>query len=179
MDTGNSPEVRRVAIVGPECTGKSSLARFLAQHYQTLWVPEFAREYLGQINRPYTKDDLELIAKAQILQEDALAREANNVLVCDTTLLVIKIWGEFKYGTCSESILKAHATRKYDLHLLTDIDIPWENDPQREHPDKREQLFRIYKTELEKSSENFITISGSWEHRKQTAIQAVKNLILQ
>ena len=87
MDTGNSQKVRRVAIVGPECTGKTDLARFLASHYQTAWVPEFARTYLETLGRPYTKADLTTIAAGQVQLENSLAEEANRFLFCDTNLV--------------------------------------------------------------------------------------------
>ena len=104
MDTGNSPKVIRVAIVGPECTGKTDLARFLANQYHTAWVPEFARAYLETLNRPYTKEDLTTIATGQLSVENSIAQQANRIVFCDTNLLVVKIWSEFKYGSCAPEI---------------------------------------------------------------------------
>lgn len=176
MDTGNSPKVRRVAIVGPECTGKTDLARFLAGHYQTAWVPEFARAYLEHLNRPYTKDDLVTIAEGQIQSENELAEQANRLLFCDTNLVVIKIWSDFKYGSCDPKILTLMRRQKYDLYLLTDVDLPWEDDPLREHPHKRHELFDLYKTELENTQTNFVIIKGNYVSRRTTAIAAVEQL---
>lgn len=177
MNTENLRGVKRIAIVGPECTGKTDLARFLANHYHTNWVPEFARNYIDQLNRPYEKEDLVKIAEAQILLENQLARQANKLLICDTNLVVIKIWSEFKYGSCPEEIIEKMSNQKYDLHLLTYIDIPWVDDPQREHPDKRPLLFDIYKKELIKSNVNFVEITGLHDARRNAAVQAVDALL--
>jgi NadR type nicotinamide-nucleotide adenylyltransferase len=177
MDTGNSPEVKRIAIVGPECTGKTALARFLAQHFQTAWVPEFARSYIETLNRPYEKHDLVTIARGQILVENERAVKAKKVLICDTNLIVIKIWSEFNYQHCDPEILKEVSNQKYDLHLLTYIDIPWEDDPQREHPDQREQLYELYKNELLNSNARFVEIKGEEHERGVTAIKSIEEIL--
>lgn len=173
MDTGNSQKVRRIAIVGPECTGKTDLARFLANHYQTQWVPEFAREYLEQLNRAYTQEDLVAIAKGQLELEDKLAEQAKDFLFCDTNLIVIKIWSEFKYSSCDPEILTLLRERKYDLHILTDVDLPWEDDPLREHPHKRQELFELYEAELKNNNINFVRIQGDYTTRRALALNAV------
>ena len=125
---------KKVAIIGPECTGKSELSRYLAEHFETEWVPEYARAYLDKLMHPYTQDDLLKIAHGQLRLEDEYTMDANNFLICDTNLYVIKIWSMFKYGNCQDEILKTIASRKYDLYLLTYVDIPWQEDPLREHP---------------------------------------------
>jgi NadR type nicotinamide-nucleotide adenylyltransferase len=178
MDTATSQKVKRIAIVGPECTGKTDLAHFLAHHYQTSWVPEYAREYINQLSRPYKKDDLIKIAEGQVLLENQWALQANKLLFCDTTLVVIKIWSEFKYGDCPTEIIERMNSQNYALHLLTNIDIPWVDDPQREHPDKREMLFEIYKSELVKQQISFVEVKGIGEARREAALKAV-NAILQ
>lgn len=177
MDTGNSPKVIRIAIVGPECTGKTDLARFLATHYKTQWVPEFARAYIEGLDREYNQADLIQIAKGQLALEDTLAASANQFLFCDTNLVVIKIWSEFKYGTCDPEILNLLRARKYDLHVLTDVDLPWEDDPLREHPDKRQELFDLYEAELINSKTRFIKINGDYTDRRSKAVQAVQQLL--
>jgi len=177
MDTGNSPEVKRIAIVGPECTGKTDLARFLAQHFQTSWVPEFARSYIERLHRPYEKQDLAIMAEGQLALEDEHAATANKLLICDTNLVVIKIWSEFKYGHCDPEIIQNMVARKYNLHLLSYVDVPWEDDPQREHPDKREQLFNLYKTELLKYNTRFVEIRGEQHERRMAAITALEKIL--
>lgn len=176
MSFSEASVLKRIAIVGPECTGKTVLSRQLAQQYNTEWVPEFARQYLDQINRPYEQHDLLKIAKWQITLEDELALMAKDYLFCDTNLLVIKVWSEFKYGTCDAEILALLHKRSYDLHLLTNIDIPWEFDPQREHPHKREELFNIYESELQKLKVPYTIVSGSYDQRLQHATKAIENL---
>lgn len=177
MDTKRRPKVKRIAIVGPECTGKTTLAGALAEHYKTVWVPEFARSYLDALNRPYVQDDLLHIAHGQIKWEDEYALQANHLLICDTNLLVIKIWSEFKYGTCHPDITSEMTKRQYDLHLLTHPDVPWEDDPQREHPDKRELLFSIYKNEIIGLGVPFAEISGPPDKRLQKAVSAIDLLL--
>jgi NadR type nicotinamide-nucleotide adenylyltransferase len=174
---GTKNLLKRIAIVGPECTGKSELANFLAQYYNTVWVPEFARSFLDVLNRPYQNADLKTIAKGQMLLEDNAVQKANKILICDTTLLVVKVWSEFKYGNCEEEILSELNNRHYDLHLLTHIDIPWVEDPQREHPHQRKQLFSIYKAELEKMGNPFVEIKGERAQRRASAIAAIDRLL--
>lgn len=176
MDTGNRQKVRRIAIVGPESTGKTDLANFLANHYQTAWVPEFARAYLEHLGRPYTQADLLTIAQGQLQSENLLAERAKQFLFCDTNLIVIKIWSEFNYHSCDPSIITLLEQQSYDLHLLTDIDLPWEDDPLREHPDKRQELFDLYESELNSRHIPFVVIRGEYFSRRDAAIQAVEQL---
>ena len=169
--------LKRVVVIGPECTGKSALSSFLAEHFNTVWVKEHAREYLDKLNRPYTKEDLVAIAKGQTDDEDRLARDANSLLICDTDLYVIKIWSEFKYGEVADGILEAIKNRKYDLYLLTFIDIPWAEDPLREHPEQRQQLYDLYLTEMQNQRVPFVEIKGDRETRRSTAIKAIEKIL--
>jgi NadR type nicotinamide-nucleotide adenylyltransferase len=169
-------EKKRVAIIGPECTGKSELSKFLAQHFQTEWVPEYARAYIDNLRRPYNQSDLIVIAHGQVRLEDEYARDANTFLFCDTNLYVIKVWSMFKYGNCEKEILDQITDRKYDLYLLTYVDLPWEADPLREHPTKREELYNIYLNEMKNQSVPFVEIKGEREQRQATAIQAIEKL---
>ncbi len=170
-------KIRKVAIVGPESTGKTVLAELLADHFQTEWVPEYARDYLDRINRPYTRDDLEIIALEQINMEDRMEKNADKLLICDTTLLVIKIWSEFKYGDCPEWILDEVKHRYYDMHLLTYIDIPWVQDPQREHPHKRQFLYDLYVRELQQLGIDYIEIRGPLQERLNRSIGEINALL--
>lgn len=170
-------EIKRVVVIGPECTGKSDLSMYLAETFDTVWVEEYAREYLDNLNRPYDAHDLPLIAKGQIQSEDELARKANKILICDTDLYVIKVWSNFKYGYCDPWILNQIATRKYDLYLLTYIDIPWSYDPLREHPDERQELYEIYLEEMKNQPAPFVVIKGDRNQRQQTARESVLKLL--
>ena len=170
-------EKKKVAIIGPECTGKSELSHHLADHFTTEWVPEYARAYLDKLRRPYTQDDLIKIAHGQLRLEDEYTIDANNFLICDTNLYVIKIWSMFKYGNCPEEILKTIASRKYDLYLLTYVDSPWQDDPLREHPTKREELYQIYLNEMKNQPVPFVEIKGDREQRKATAVSAIEKML--
>ena len=168
---------KKVAVVGPECTGKTELCKYLSAYFKTSWVPEYARGFLNKLNRPYEPADLVKIAHGQVRMEDEWMQDANLVLICDTNLIVVKVWSEEKYGMCDDEILKLMEGRHYDLLLLTNIDVPWENDPQREHPDKREHFLTIYRKETANSGIPTVEISGNREVRQQLATAAIKNLL--
>ncbi|MBT8195056.1 MAG: ATP-binding protein [Bacteroidia bacterium] len=165
---------KRIAIIGPESSGKSTLASTLAEQYNTLWVPEFAREYLMQIKRDYTFDDLEIIAKKQMTLENELFATANNFLFCDSTLLTIKIWSEYKYNKTSQWVLDNLKEHQYHLHMLCKPDIDWEDDPLRENPHDRDELFVLYQTELKKLKIPYEIVNGRNEFRFDTAVNALK-----
>lgn len=167
--------MQKIIITGPESTGKTTLAQQLAQHYQTVWVPEYARDYIDQLNRKYEEDDLLEIAKGQVAREDEIVTKYNpERLVCDTSLLVLKVWSLVKYQRCHPWILEQLDQRKVDLYFLTYFDIPWEADPQREHPHQREKLFQIYERELQ--NKPHLIVGGSREERMKTAVQAIDHL---
>lgn len=170
--------IPKIAIVGPESTGKSSLAADLAQHYQVDWGQEYAREYIDQLGRDYVQSDLLEIAHGQLKQEEILLSKNPKLLICDTNLLIIKIWSEFKYGNCDQALEKLFNFSEYPLYLLCNIDIPWSFDPQREHPHLRQELFNIYKKELEQEKLNYVLISGNSEERLQKAVAEINRQIL-
>ena len=169
--------IKMVTVVGPECTGKTDLSTFLADHFHTAWVPEYARAYLNKLNHPYSADDLAKIAHGQVRLEEEWRGDANRVLICDTSLVVIKVWSESKFGTCDPEILRLMKSRHYDLLLLTNIDIPWEEDPLREHPDKREHFMKIYRKEAADSGIPVVEISGTRDVRRARAVEAVEALL--
>jgi NadR type nicotinamide-nucleotide adenylyltransferase len=160
----------RVAVTGPESTGKSRLSEELALHYNTLWVPEYAREYLFGINREYTSDDILAIAKGQYKKEMDFSVSANGLLISDTDFLVLKIWHEYKYKTCPEYIEDKLRHHRYNLYLLMDIDLDWEYDPLREHPHMRKYFFDLYRNELEKHGFPYRIVRGKNEKRLNNAI---------
>ena len=166
-----------MAIIGPECTGKSDLSEYLADEFNTVWVEEYARHYINHLQRPYGPDDLPAIARGQLSLEHEMLSQANNVLICDTNLYVIKVWSLFKYGYCAPEILNEIATQKYDLYLLTYIDIPWVSDPLREHPDQREELYSFYLQEMKDQPVPFIEIKGDRSHRRRVAKEGVAKLL--
>lgn len=165
-----------VAIVGPESTGKSTLAISLANHFKTVCIPEYSREFLNKIDRPYQQEDLLEIAKGQLLAAQEGCNEANELLFLDTDLFVIKVWSEFKYRNCDPRILQMVDDNKADFYLLTAADIPYEYDPLRENPDDREELFNIYKEELIKANVKFCVVNDTQDQRLQTAIKAINKI---
>lgn len=166
----------KVAITGPESTGKTTLAKALADYYNTVWVPEYARTYLQTLRRPYEEDDLVKIAEGQVALEKSLEGKANNILFCDTEMLVMKIWSEHRYSMCSPRILQLLETQKYDLYFLTGIDIPWEPDPLRENFCNREYFFNLYKSSLKKSGFKYNVLLGTSSKREEEAIVAISAL---
>lgn len=170
--------MKRIAITGPESTGKSSLARELARIFNTTWVPEYAREYLLELGQPYEEGDILKIAKGQLRSEEKMAHHASRLLFCDTDFLVTRIWSIVKYGRCSPWIEKKLEQHRYDLYLLCNIDLPWEFDPLREHPDKRLILFDLYHNELSERGFPFAVVSGEGAARTAMAADLVKSNLL-
>ena len=170
--------IKKIVVIGPESTGKSTLSEALAAALATVWVPEFARGYLEALGRPYEQKDLLTIARGQLAAEDQLMGLANNYMVCDTCLRVIQVWSNHKYGTCDESILKAIKERKYDLYLLTGIDMPWTYDPLREHEAAhwRQHFYSLYQRLVAESGIPWVAINGSHDERMMLALEAIKNL---
>jgi NadR type nicotinamide-nucleotide adenylyltransferase len=167
-------ETLKITITGPESSGKTTLARQLAQTFDTRWVPEYAREYIDQLERPYRESDLLEIARGQVAREDEYAQKNQALLFCDTSLEVIKIWSEFRFQRCHPWILEQLQKRQPDLYLLCAPDLPWEYDPQRENPDDRDALFDIYREEL--AGQHVVEIWGEGEERIQLATKAAESL---
>ncbi|WP_420317606.1 AAA family ATPase [Ekhidna sp.] len=167
--------IKRIAILGPESTGKSELCQHLARHYDTEWVPEYARFYLDRLDRDYEQHDLKAIAEGQLSWEDEKATYANQYLICDTNLIVIKIWSDHRFGSTDEWIEEQLNSRTYDFYLLNNIDIPWIPDPQREHPNMRKHFFDIYKNYLIEHDLPFSIVSGIEGERKKCAVDAIED----
>ncbi len=162
-------------MIGPESTGKSTLSEGLAKRLNTVWVPEYAREYLEDLGRPYEEADLLRMAEGQLQAEAEAMHLANNCLICDTDLYVIKVWSEAKYGHCDPAILKRIATYRCDMYLLTDIDIPWQDDPLREHPlpEERAYFYRQYHDIVMNSGVPWANIGGNIAEREERALDAI------
>jgi len=168
----------KIAVTGPESTGKSTVSEQLAKFYNTIWVPEFARTYIGNIDIPYTLHDIEAIAKGQYELETKLSKEAGKLLFSDTDMLVLKIWSEHAFGKCPAYIAEKLEQQNYNLYLLMGVDLPWEPDPQREHPHLREFFYNWYKRELQNLKAPFVEISGKEQDRFEKARKQV-DLLLQ
>jgi nicotinamide riboside kinase len=174
----STTRIYKIAIVGPESTGKSSLAQALAMHFNEPWVPEIARDYITNLDRPYTLNDITLLAELQLQAEQEKINSAKKFLFCDTTLLVNKIWAQFVFNEVPQIINELYLPQDYVLHLLCDIDLPWEYDPLREHPNYRKELFQLYEKDLELSQANYIKVNGFSQQRIDMAVDLIHQLIL-
>ncbi len=171
--------MKKIVIIGPESTGKSTLCEKLSQHYNTVWCPEFAREYLSENGMDYSFDDLLNIARSQVALEYNMLTEAKNGLYfIDTDMYVMKVWCEVAFNNCHTWILKQIASQQYDLYLLCDVDLPWVKDDLREYPDlgMRKRLFQMYKDLLINSGTKWAVVSGNNEERLHTAISIINTV---
>ncbi len=176
--------MKKIVIIGPESTGKSTLCEQLAKHYHTIWVREYAREYLLKHGMKYTYETLLDIARGQVgLEEEAMQHSKfkiqNSKLFIDTDMFVMKVWCEFVFEKCHHWILNRIVERKYDLYLLCNIDLPWVKDELREYPDlvSRQKLYHYYKDIMVNQNVPWVDISGDYEERLRKAIIAVNTII--
>lgn len=161
----------RIAFTGPECSGKSTVSKALAEQLNLPWAREFAREYLETLGRDYTSDDIITIAQEQydLWKEGAL--------IADTEMLVCSIWYEEKTGKRAGEIESLLQTQEFDLYFLCNTDLPWEFDKLRENPNDRERLFEIYKARLDELKLPYIIIEGNMEQRIIKAYETIQSLI--
>ncbi|MCA0932846.1 ATP-binding protein [Lutimonas saemankumensis] len=174
----------KVVLFGPESTGKTTMSELLAKHYNTVWVPEYAREYLQNKwnNERKTCEDTDLlpIARGQIRLENELALKADKVLICDTDLLETKVYSEEYYGGIVHPELNLYALKnQYDLYLLTNIDTPWEADDLRDRPEQREEMYKAFENALITNNRPFIRLNGDIKTRFKVAVKAIDELMNQ
>ena len=167
----------KVVITGPESTGKSTLAKQLADYYNVDMVNEYSRSYLEKLDRPYIQNDLTAIAKGQIKLEDETLGTNTNITICDTSLEVLKLWSVFKYHSCDPFISDSFSERQPNVYLLMTPDLPWKPDPLRENPFDRDELFNIYQKELGTTGIPFYEIAGNGDERIEMAKKIVDSLI--
>jgi NadR type nicotinamide-nucleotide adenylyltransferase len=171
-------KIIRIALTGPECTGKSTLAVQLAQHYKTVSIPEYAREYVGSLSRPYDYDDVVHIAEMQVNQLEEYTNAANRILFLDTYLIITKVWFDLVFNQRPDWIDKELSKHSVDFYLLCDTDVPWEADPVRENGGtRREYLLGLYKKELVDFGCEFGIVQGLGNERLKNAIRLVDNYI--
>ncbi len=182
--------MKKIVIVGPESTGKSTICQELSEHfanrYPTAWVPEYAREYLNKLGHPYQYEDLLKMAKGQLeLEEQSIlalseaAGERPSILFIDTDMTVMQVWSEFVFDKCDPFILDQVSRRTYDQYLLMQTDLPWSFDKLREYPDqeKRDRLFNYYYDILQRQSTPWSIIYGTGKSRTDAAISVVEKLL--
>ena len=172
----------KIVLFGPESTGKTTLSKQLARHYNTVWTPEFAREYLqkkwNNERKTCEKEDLIPIAIGQMNLENKLGKKADKLLICDTDLLETKVYSEKFYGGAVDiKLSEAVDKNKYDLYLLTYIDTPWEEDDLRDRPEQRLEMFTAFENTLKKYKKNYILLKGDKETRLKNATEAIDKII--
>ena len=177
-----SRDLKRVVLYGPESTGKTTLAKTLAEYFDTKWVPEFSRNYLqkrwDEEKHICGREDMLPIAAGQMQLENQLAETANEVLICDTNLLESVVYSQIYFeGYCHPSLLKHALKAEYDLYLLTYIDIPWIRDDLRDKPLQREFMFDKFKETLDVYDLPYRIIRGDYQQRFDSAVSIIKNLI--
>ena len=160
----------KIIVTGPESSGKTTLCKALSKHFNLPFSKEYAREYLDALNRDYNQDDLLKIAKGQLQAE-------NGIQLLDTDLITLKIWSEYKYGSCDKWILTQIEKQKSEkrFYLLCKPDIPWEAEAQRENPNDREELFEIYKKEIGSLGHDYFIVEG--ENRTENSVSKISPLI--
>ncbi len=171
----------KVVLFGPESTGKTTLAKALAKHYNTTWVPEFAREYLEskwyKSQEICAPEDIFPIAVGQMKLENEALKRANTFLFCDTTLLSTQVYSEAYFdGWCDKNVVQANKENRYDVYFLTDIDVPWEEDLLRDRPNQREEMFQKFASCLTKRNLTYTLLNGSHEERMKCAIEKLDEL---
>jgi NadR type nicotinamide-nucleotide adenylyltransferase len=172
----------KVVLFGPESSGKTTLSRHLARYYNTVWAPEFARDYLqkkwNNERETCQKEDILPIAIGQMKLENKLAKRADKLLICDTDLLETKVYSEEFYGGFVAEELNVAATKnEYDLYLLTYIDTPWEEDDLRNRPSQRLEMFKAFENALKTHKKNYILLKGNKETRLKNATEAIDAII--
>ncbi|MHB1179958.1 MAG: AAA family ATPase [Daejeonella sp.] len=165
--------IKKIAVVGPESTGKSTISAQLAKHYHTVWVPEYAREYCASLTDPCTWQDEINMFRGQLALEEKLLPQAHNILICDTTFITVKIWSDYMFDKSPQEVIDELPTHPYDLYLLMNIDLPWQDDPLRDFPHMREHFMEVWHNELKALDANYHLISGSDEERLQNAIFSI------
>lgn len=174
--------LKKIAVIGAESTGKSELCKALALHFDSYWCPEYAREYLQENGKNYSLQDLQKIAEGQIkLEEKYIAQslsQQKEFLFIDTEMYNLKVWYEYVFNQCPFFILEEIVHRKYDYYLFTNIDLPWQKDDLREYPDLeiRQQLFHTYQDILINQNTGWHLVSGQGEERVKRAIAVIEKV---
>lgn len=178
MQNSHASSVCRIAVVGPESTGKSVMAQYLAQTFDTIAVPEYARYYCEGLDRNYTLQHEMAMFRGQLALEKALLPFAKHeLLICDTMFLTIKVWSDHLFGHTPNIVEQTLRQSPYDFYLLMDIDLPWADDPLRDFPDLRTHFRDVWHQELQYFGATYQVISGIGEERLLAGKRAVENFL--
>lgn len=165
--------VKKICLFGPESTGKSTLAKKLASHFNTHWVPEYAQSWMHYRRGQVALEDMPVIVKGQLASEASLLKQANRYLFCDTDVLTSILWSEELFGQVEDCLWQFVAKNHYDLTLLCSSDVPWVDDLHRLRPNNRQQFFERCQQILEKYQRPYTVLSGSWDERWEQALQKI------
>lgn len=164
----------KIALIGPESTGKTELCQLLAEHYECEWVPELARDYVIQKNYRYNFNDVAEIARLQIEKEQEFDnKEGNEPVFFDTDLIITKVWFEHKYGEVPTFLTERLKGKHIDFYLLLKPDLPWKYDPVRENGDNRLYFYEWYEREINELGAAYAEIGGVGENRLNNALKAI------
>lgn len=166
-----------VVVFGPESTGKTTLARELAEHYQTTWVPEYLREYLDGKGAPCTPDDLPHVVAGQRAAAEAARTRARRVVISDTDPLTTLVYSRWYYGEVPAWLEEAVRDSAPDHYMLLDVDVPWVPDVHRDEPHRRAELLEAFRDALDARGRSYTLIRGDWESRRRMAFATIDALL--
>lgn len=175
----NKSVIKKIAIVGPESTGKSTISKQLARYYAVPWVPEYARYYCQALTEPCTlQDEVNMFHGQLALEQSVLAIAETDFIICDTTFLTVKIWSDAFFGHTPQIVIDALKKQPYDCYILLDIDLPWQDDPLRDFPNQREHFMQVWHKELTLLNANYKVVAGFGEERFKNAVEAIDEFLL-
>ncbi len=167
--------VKKICLYGPESTGKSVMAKWLADSYQTEWVPEVAREFVT--SNEFSVEDIIKIGYAHAARIEEKTKSANKILFCDTDAITTQIYSRHYLGVIPHELIELEKRITYDYYFLFDIDVPWVADDMRDLGDRRKEMFNIFKKELDDRKITYELVSGKWKER-QDQITSFMNMII-
>lgn len=170
-------QIKLFCFYGPESTGKSVMAQKMAERYNTVFVPEVARELIT--TNDFNREDIITIGRKQTERIFQQARKANKFLVCDTDLITTQIYSRHYLGVVPPVLYEFEKMVEYDQYFLFDIDVPWVNDGLRDLGEnaKRHEMYNQFKAELERRNISWIDVRGNWEERTEIITRAIDKML--